>query len=178
MDPLSPVINTYLGSIQFHPGDPELSIRLLREAIRLDASYYRPYFFLGQGLWLMGRPAEALQALGQARERAPRNLEVIAFTGGVQAEMGDGHGARVALKDLLATAGPNYDPSLFAAIIHAALGEIDTALECLERAVDRRFNPIYLLRLDPFHVLRNEPRFRSCLQRVGLPLPTSSANGR
>ena len=178
VDPLSPVINTYLGSIHFHPGDPESSIRLLREAIRLDASYYRPYFFLGEGLWLMGRPAEALQALGQARERAPRNLKVIAFTGGVQAEMGDGHGARVALKDLLATAGPNYDPSLFAAIIHAALGEIDTALECLERAVERRFNPIYLLRLDPFHVLRNEPRFRSCLQRVGLPLPASSANGR
>jgi len=87
VDPLSPVINTYLGNIHFHPGDPESSLRLLREAIRLDASYYRPYFFLGQGLWSMGRPAEALHALGQARERAPSRSEKLG-RGGTDDELG------------------------------------------------------------------------------------------
>jgi hypothetical protein len=55
------------------------------------------------------------------------------MTGTVYAEMGDHKSARAMLKRLFDTAGKNFDPSLFASIIHAALGEIEAAFELIER---------------------------------------------
>jgi hypothetical protein len=48
IDPLSPIMNAYVGAMQFWAGQPDLSIRQLRDAISLDPSFYTPYFFLGK----------------------------------------------------------------------------------------------------------------------------------
>jgi TolB-like protein len=168
IDPLSPIINAYVGIVQFFVGQPDLAIRQLREAISLDPSYYRPYAFLGEILMRVGRHAEALAALREAQARAPLNLEVITFMGATHAGMGDHQSAREMLTRLIETAG-NSDPSLFASMIHAALGEIDAALELIDRAIERRFNPIYLLRLLPLDSLYAHPHYKSCLRHIGLP---------
>jgi TolB-like protein/Flp pilus assembly protein TadD len=176
IDPLSPIINAYVGAMQFWAGQPDLSIQQLREAISLDPSFYAPYFFLGETLMRIGRHAEALSTLAEAHALSPRSLLVIAMTGTVYAEMGDHQSARAMLKRLFDTAGKNFDPGLFASIIHAALGEIDVAFELIERAIERRFNPIYILRCLPLDPLYDDPRYTSCLRRIGLPpspaLPT------
>jgi len=50
---------------------------------------------------------------------------VIGFTGAVQAQMGNRADALVTLDHLIETAGEKFDPSLFAAMVYALLGEID-----------------------------------------------------
>jgi tetratricopeptide (TPR) repeat protein len=150
----------------------------LRETIQLDPSYYRPYFFLGEILWGVERLQDALLALRQAQERAPRNLEVIAGIGSVQARMGDHAAARATLDRLVETAGPQFDPSLFCALIHTALGDMDSAFGCVESAIERRFNPIYLLRFRWFKALGHDSRYQSCLRRIGLPTVNAAAGAR
>ena len=98
--------------------------------------------------------------------------------GSVQAELGDHPAARAALNRLVETAGLQFDPSLFSAVIHTALGDIDSALACIERAIERRFNPIYLLRFRWFRALANDPRYQSCLRRIGLPPLNAAAGAR
>jgi TolB-like protein/Tfp pilus assembly protein PilF len=178
IDPLSPIINTYVGCIHKDAGQYDLAIRQLRETIPLDPSYYRPYFFLGHALVGLGQHAEALSALNEARARAPQNLEVIAYIGWAQAKMGDHSAARATLHQLIETAGAKFDTSLFAGIIHTALGDDDVAFDCIERAIERRFSPIYLLRFGPFHTLHRDPRYQSCLRRIGLPPLNAAASAR
>jgi tetratricopeptide (TPR) repeat protein len=55
IDPLSPIINAYVGSAQFFAGQPDLAVRQLEDTIPLDPSYYRPYFFLGETLLALER---------------------------------------------------------------------------------------------------------------------------
>jgi TolB-like protein/Tfp pilus assembly protein PilF len=174
IDPLSPIINAYVGIIHLFSGQPEPAVQRLEEAIPLDPSYYRPYMFLGQTLLALRRYAEALDALRKAQTRAPRNLEVIGLMGAVQAQMGDIAEARTTLGRLIEAAGEKFDPSLFAAAIYAPLGEIDKALESIECAIERRFNPIYLVRLIGFDALYTYPRYLACLRRIGLPPPRRS----
>ena len=71
---------------------------------------------------------------------------------------------------LIEMAGSRFDPALLVAIIHASLGEVDVAFEWVEQAIERGASPIYLLRLmSAFTGLQHDPRYRSCLLRVGLP---------
>jgi tetratricopeptide (TPR) repeat protein len=169
IDPLSPIINAYVGSAQFFAGQPDLAVRQLEDTIPLDPSYYRPYFFLGETLLALERHAEALAAFREAQARAPRNLEVIGFIGAVRAQIGDRQGARAMLDHLIETAGEKFDPGLYAAMVHAALGDTDMAFESIERAITRRLSPIYLLRMLAFDALYDDPRYPSCLRRIGLP---------
>lgn len=173
IDPLSPIINTYLGAIHLLAGQPDVALQRLREAIPLDPSYYRPYLFLGQTLLAFKRQAEALEAFRQAQARAPSNLEVIGFIGAAQAQMGDNSEARTTLDHLMRTAGEKFDPSVFAAMVYAGLGEIDRAFESIDRAIERRFSPIYLLRILEFSALHGDSRYQSCLRRIGLPPHTA-----
>ena len=145
-------------------------MRQLRDTIPLETSYYRPYYFLGLALRGLGRYAEALSALQEARSRAPENMEVAAFIGQLQADTGDRTGAAATLNRLIALSGGRFDPTLLVAMIYTALGEIDTAFEWVDRAIERRTSPIYLLRLNAmFDGLKGDPRYRSCLLRIGLP---------
>jgi TolB-like protein/Tfp pilus assembly protein PilF len=173
IDPLSPIINAYVGATHLFVGQPELAIRHLQETIPLDPSYYRPHMFLGQTLMALGRRAEALAAFRQAQTLAPRNLELIGFIGAVQAQMGDHPAARATLGQLIEAASEQFDPSLFAAMVYAALGEIAKAFESIEHAIERRFSPIYLLRILAFDALYNQPRYLATLRRIGLPPQTA-----
>jgi tetratricopeptide (TPR) repeat protein len=170
IDPLSPVLNTYAGAVQWFLGEYDLALRQLRYASQLDASYYRPYLFMGRTLWAMGQREEAFAMLCEAQKRAPENLETVAFSAAVDASMGRREAAIAAAGRVLEMAGNRFDPALLEAVIYTALGEYDTAFQCIERAINSRATPLYILRIDPaFRPLSADPRYRSCLLRIGLP---------
>jgi hypothetical protein len=52
-------------------------------------------------------------------------------------------------------------------VICAALGDLDQAMDWLEKAYQQRFNPSVLLR-PGFDALRSDPRFVDLVHRVGL----------
>jgi hypothetical protein len=59
--------------------------------------------------------------------------------------------------------------SLDIAIIHTALDEIDSALEHLERALEEHDDHLPYLKVNPrVDSLRDEPRFKAVLKRMGL----------
>ena len=56
------------------------------------------------------------------------------------------------------------------ALVYVALGDLDTAIERLEEAVEARTPDLVMSRVDPrLDVLRDDPRFQTILKRVGLP---------
>jgi hypothetical protein len=68
---------------------------------------------------------------------------------------------------LLTTATTRYVSAHDVATIYAALGDTRTALDWLERALERRDPPIPLVGVDPaFDALHADPRFVQVVARV------------
>ena len=58
---------------------------------------------------------------------------------------------------------------IFIAMIYASLGDIDAAFERLEYAFDREYPYLEYLSSNPFFdPLRDDPRYRALLGRIGL----------
>jgi hypothetical protein len=56
------------------------------------------------------------------------------------------------------------------AVLHARLGEVDRALDRLERLVEARAGGAVFLAVNPYFVdLHDHPRFKALLKRVGVP---------
>jgi len=56
------------------------------------------------------------------------------------------------------------------AVLHVARGDVTSSLECLERHALRKANGAHCMVVDPtFEALHRDPRWRSMLERVGLP---------
>lgn len=57
------------------------------------------------------------------------------------------------------------------ATIYIGLGDTDRAFEWLERALEDRSETLLFLKVEPrFDPLRADPRFKSLVHRLGLPL--------
>lgn len=62
------------------------------------------------------------------------------------------------------------DAAFFLALIYAGLKDNDAALTWLGRAVDERSGSVRYLKVDPrLAGLRQDPRYRRLMERVGLP---------
>ena len=73
------------------------------------------------------------------------------------------------MNELIEQAGRTYISALDVAIIHAALGAREHALDWLERAFEERADHLPYLKVNPrLDVLRDEPRFRRLQQKMGL----------
>ena len=55
-------------------------------------------------------------------------------------------------------------------MIYAGLGDKDQAFACLDKAYELRDSGIVFIKVDPlFDPLRDDPRFKNLLRRIGLP---------
>jgi hypothetical protein len=89
-----------------------------------------------------------------------------------------GHGLAIAgrreeaermLSDCLRRRTDRYYPAFAIAEIHAGLGNVDAALDWLERASDERHLGYYLPSVDPvYDPIRSHPRFTALLKRMNL----------
>jgi hypothetical protein len=73
------------------------------------------------------------------------------------------------LRELKDPAKRDYVPSFAIALIHLGLDETDEMFDWLERALDDRFFLMLYLGVDArFDAVRDDPRFDSLMQRIGL----------
>jgi hypothetical protein len=76
-------------------------------------------------------------------------------------------GAEKLLSDLKKRSNPSASLASEIAMIYAALGNRDQAMNWLEKGHEERFNPGVLLR-PGFDPLRSDPRFEELARRIGL----------
>jgi tetratricopeptide (TPR) repeat protein len=168
-EPLSPVVNAYLGMSRANAGQYDLGIRQLNQAIELDPHYYRAYMFLGNALCEVDRHAEAISAFEKALSINPQNLEALAFMGSALASAGNPEKALEIVQKMKETEA-RFEPSIFVASIYASLGDVDEMLRYLQLAYERKSSPIYLVRIQwCFRRHQSDPRLRAFVASLGLP---------
>jgi len=170
LDPLSLIINVAVGWAFYHARRYGEALEQLRRAVELDPNYPVTYWILGLLLRKTGRYDLAITE-GENGVRlsggSPLMLAAVAHTLGVAGRTKE---ATQILNDLTTLAKQKYVAPYFVAGIHIGLGEIDRALECLEKSYEEHSHWLIYLHMDPsMDALRDNPRFQELLRRVGLP---------
>ncbi len=165
LDPLSPIINTRMGTVLVYARRYDEAIVELRNALDLDPTNMLARFELGRALSLSGRSGEAFQEFTDALD-----LETghdIAMAAVAYGRAGDHARARNILAKLQARSKVRYISA--ASLCMAAIGAGDTSrsLDYLEQALNEHSFFLIFISTDPeFDGIRNEPRFKRVKERV------------
>ena len=142
-----------------------LAARMAERAADLRPDDYRPLFLVATSRSVLGEPEEARTAAASGLARL--RLQFASGSAGARAESALGiflaldNRHEEARRSISAHESSRDAMLYYGVAAHAALGDVDTALDRLERVVDRGFRHADWLRADPtLEPLRKSARFR------------------
>jgi TolB-like protein/Tfp pilus assembly protein PilF len=169
LDPLSLGVAGTVGWVLHYSGKQAEAEQQLRIALRTDSNFAIGHLYLGRVLQFQGHYDSALahfEATGSLRTWVP----TIAGNGYVYAQQGKRDRALDVRRRLDSLSRTEYVTSYAVALMHAALGQHDSAFTWLDRAVEERTHWLLWLNRDKrWDPIRSDPRFRALIRRVGLP---------
>jgi TolB-like protein/Tfp pilus assembly protein PilF len=143
-------------------------LRECAEAMELDPSYFLLHYLLARAHARKGAHKKAGSVLKKIGANQDKISLMSMATGLLCAVMGRKAQARAVVKQLHNEAAKRYVPATYIGILHAGLGDEESAFEWLERAYEERADGLTLLNVEPMvDGLRQDPRFQSLLRRIG-----------
>jgi len=167
LDPLSLIINADLAELLLIAHLPDESIQESRKTMEMDANFALAHNQLAQAYLAKHMFGEAIAEMQTAIQLSGGSPTFTANLARAYATSGQTAAAVGLLNDLKKDSASG-DASAEIAMIYAALGNHDEAMNWLEKSYQERFNPGVLLR-PGFDPLRSDPRFQELVRRIGLP---------
>ncbi|MGH9928335.1 MAG: protein kinase domain-containing protein [Pyrinomonadaceae bacterium] len=165
LDPFSVTANSSLGLSYFWTKQYDAAIEQFRKTFDMAPELWWAHFFMGWAYDRKGMPQEALAALDEAIRLG--STYAAAYRSYIRARAGETAEAERLLVELQAQ--QTYVSPHHIAIVYAGLGDRERTFEWLEKAYESREEVMIFLNVDPtWDDLRDDPRFQSLLQRVGL----------
>jgi serine/threonine-protein kinase len=169
LEPMSPIINTIVGTRMFYSREYEPAIAQGRHTADGDPTFAINRFQLGRAYAMMGRHAEAIAEHQRAVELSQRNPIALAALAHAYAVSGERARASALADSLERRARHEPVSPYWIGTLYAALGDTDRALDWLERAYDERDGWLVNLGVEPYlDGLREQRRFRALLSRLRL----------
>jgi TolB-like protein/DNA-binding winged helix-turn-helix (wHTH) protein/Tfp pilus assembly protein PilF len=165
-DPTSLIINSDLGYTYYLARRYDEAIEQCTRTLEMDANFELAHYEAGLAYVEKGNYENAFAEFGRATslDNKPQALAMIGYT---FARAGKRRDAERALGQLEMLSKQRFVSPNAMAIIHAALGNNDKALDFLEKDYDLRSSNIFELRVDPrMDRLRADPRFQGLLLRI------------
>jgi adenylate cyclase len=167
LDPL--IIQSDIATTLLRAGRLDEAIKEARRGLQVDPAALRCHSVLGWALIFQGENAAGIAELEQAVALTPGDTLFLGQLGEAYALTGSIEKARQILGQLHERARLEFVSPYHFAYVHAGLGEADAAIDCLERAFERRSGAIYGIKGSfLFRNLRGYPRFESLLRRMNL----------
>ncbi len=169
LEPLSVAITGTSAWVLHYSGRNEEAERLLRLALRDDSTFALGHFYLGRIHQYNGDYENALKefdAVGPLRTWIP----TIAGIGNVYGMQNRNADARAILLKMDSLARTEYVTAYGYALVHASIGQRDSAFAWLDRAEQERTHWLVWLNRDfRWKSLRSDARFAALTQRMRLP---------
>jgi len=167
LDPLDLEMSVHLTWHYYSAHQYEAATEQGRKTVELDPNFAEGHLFLGEAYEQQGKVREAIEELEKAVALSGERTWMLGALGHAYARSGQPGKAEKTLSLLL---GKNYVPKYDVAVVYAGLGQTDRAFDWLEKAYQERSDSLVFLSVDPrMDNLRNDPRFKDLLHRVGLP---------
>lgn len=170
LDPLSVVIANNVVQTYRIRNDfakmAETSIKL----IELDPNYHAGYQLLGESNLKLGRENEAIANFQKSVELSNRGITSLMSLGSGYAVTGKRSEANAIVKELEQRYNRKESSGVYIAAVFAGLGDKDKAFEWLEKDFQSRSGELAVIRFYmQFEPLRDDPRYKDLLKRMGLP---------
>jgi TolB-like protein/Flp pilus assembly protein TadD len=167
LDPLSLAIQTNVGFVLLEARQYDQAVERLLNVLEMDPEFGLANFHLGRTYAAMGRYEDALAPFHKA---APGFPIALGFLGGTWAELGRRDKAQEILRELEQLSTRQYVGAQSFALVYLGLGDLEHALEWLEKAFDVHEGTVALLEVDPcWDRHRSNCRFGELLGRLQLP---------
>jgi serine/threonine-protein kinase len=167
LDPL--MHRSDVASTLVRAGRYEEALESARHAVSFDPQHGRSNSTLGWALIKLGRIDEGLASLERAVAANPDSTMYLAQLGQAYAITGNTSRAREALRVLEEKSTQRYVSPYHLAYVYTGLGEMDRAIDLLERAYDERAGSVYGIKGSfLFAPLRSHPRFKALLAKINL----------
>jgi len=152
----------------YYAREPDRTIEITQKIIAADPKSAAGRRLLGVAYEQKGELEQALTLLQEAVPLSRNNSMYLGALGHAYGLAGMKTEARKVLKQMT-DAKTDYMSAYDIALIHLGLGDAESALTSLHKAVEERAVALRYLNIDPrFDSLRTDPRFQSIVQRVGL----------
>src|SRR5580704_12860545 len=170
LDPLSHLAVVGLAENAYRRNEPDEAIMLAKQALELDGMYFFSHWMLGLAYFLEGRISEAVDSIEQAALFSERNPWVLATLCNLYSRASRREDAAAVLAELERRAQRGYvAPGVFG-IMYLGLGQVETALDWYEKAIEERDAiPLYLSTEPKLGRLRSHPRCQALQRKMLLP---------
>jgi TolB-like protein/Tfp pilus assembly protein PilF len=160
LDPLALIYSADEAAVLYFMGETDRALERCRRVRELDPRFARAYLYAGWAHEQGGEPLEAVAALEAARRLDDSPL-VAGWLGCAYGRAGRRSDARRVLSELDRLSEEGREVAFFAALVHTGLGDVERALDSLDRARDEWSLGATVARyMSVFDVLRDDPRFR------------------
>ena len=169
VDPLSSVVSVNLSEVYELKNDYQASIENAQKIIEIDPNFAYAYVRLGTNYLRQGRDAEAVANLQKAVELSNRASYSLMNLGYGYAFLGKREEALAIAKELEERYARRQSPGVFIAAVYSGLGDKDNAFAWLEKDFQEKGDLGFIRWRVGFESLRDDPRFKDLLKRMGLP---------
>lgn len=168
LDPLYLLSNALEGQFLLHAGRTDDALARLQTTLELEPHFWLARLFASSTYIEKGMFAEAVTEAHKARELSSGSSHAVAFESYALARSGKRAEASGVLEELLSSSRGRYIPPYHLALLYHGLGEREQTLESLERGYKQRDPKMVFLNVEPkWNNLREEPRFKDIMRRVG-----------
>lgn len=168
LDPLSQSISTDVGFSLYYSGNYDAAIDSLRRTLEKDPGFPLAHLWLGRAYEEKGMYAEAISEFEKVQRALPGWPVAIAAKGWVYGRWGKTSDARSALRELNARSKTRYVSAYAIALVHAGLGDKESAMRFLNLGLKERTNWMVWTAVDPrWQTLRSDISFQELLQKIG-----------
>jgi tetratricopeptide (TPR) repeat protein len=165
---LEPLI--FAANIYTFTGRPALAIVEQRHTLESEPNYGLGVHYLGRSYLASGDWTMAVDHLRKSNEIIGAVPFTLGDLGFALARSGQRDEAVRMRDDLIGRRDKGYYPAFPIAAIEAGLGNTESALDWLERAVDERQPGFYMPSVEPiWDAVRPTPRFRALMAKMQLP---------
>jgi serine/threonine-protein kinase len=169
LDPASVSGRRTMGWVYYYARRYDQAREHLARAIEMNPMAVESYRMLGSTLALQGQPQEAERVLREALTLPGSGTYITATLGWLLAREGQHAEAERLLAELDAARRKGYVSPVAFAILHIGLGNLDEALEWMERAYDDRRGWVVYANVNAlFDPLREKPRFKALVEKMRL----------
>lgn len=169
LDPLSPIIHVAVGMAHHLRRDYTAALRTYRQILDSEAAFAPAHYYIGLTYEQLGKFDEAALNFRRATEIAGRGWLFLGALGHCYAVAGERALALELLHELEEQQRERYVSAHNIMLVHLGLGDVDTALQWLERSAEERSAALWHARVEPrLDRLRDDPRYRALVTRYGL----------
>jgi tetratricopeptide (TPR) repeat protein len=171
LDPLSLPVNNALAGRLLAAGRYDEALEQVKKTLQLDPHFAPAHQTMGWAHLHQGQRGDAVQDFQKALQLSgPEDTDLLLDLGFAYATAGNQEEAGKILGKLKSLRERGIVPSGSIGILYGALGDLNEAFVWLEKAYEERDPQLTYLKVGRrFEPMRQDPRFRALVRRMGLP---------